>query len=721
MDENNNGFLENSFSVGIVGSNSNVDIRASKLKPQTNFDYGFSNRSYNQRLQLTYSSGMLKNDWAFTISTGGQYTNSPNIPGTFHNAINGFLAIDKRLNHHLFSLNFFVSNFQNARQGYALKESTTNFDEPLYNPNWGYQNQKIRNANISSQLLPVGMFTHEWRVNNQTYLQTAIAISTGFRNNTGLNWFHAPDPRPDYYRYLPSYQTDQILKDWVTQTQQADINQRQINWDKLFSINRSSVETVFDADGIIGNSISGKMAKYLVENKRMDLKRYFIASSFHGSLGNAILFDMGITALFQQQHSYKTVNDLLGADFFVNWNQFAENEVPNNANAIQFDMLVPNRIVKQGDIFGYDYTMIHTKTEAWLSAVIPVRRFQFLIATRFGMVQFWRQGNKVNGLFPDQSFGKGTVNQFLNAGIKLGINYAINGKQNWYLSVATNNDAPSSDNIYISPSTRDTEQEKLQNETIYASELGYMVQTKRLKLHASLYYIQSFNGMDVLSFYHDAYNSFVNYAIGGIGQTHMGFEFGLDAKLNNHFSLLAAATNGKHYFNSRQYAIVTADNNAIEIERAVIFAKNYPSINSPQSAYTLSLNVRSNNQWFGNVTATLFDQQFLGWNPIRRTAAAIFPIDPISEKGQQLLQVEKIPAQFLLNCFLSHSFRWGMKKQEQISFSIGINNLLNRQDIIIAGYEQLRFDFDNKDPNKFPPKYLHAPGRNFLLSIHYSF
>lgn len=122
-----------------------------------------------------------------------------------------------------------------------------------------------------------------------------------------------------------------------------------------------------------------------------------------------------------------------------------------------------------------------------------------------------------------------------------------------------------------------------------------------------------------------------------------------------------------------------------------------------------------------NINANFFDRQFLGWNPIRRTAEAIYPIDPNSEKGKQLLQIEKLPATFLLNYFLSHTFSIGKKKNQQWVWSISINNLLNRNGIILSGFEQLRFDFDNRDPNKFPPKYLHGMGFNFLLSTSYRF
>lgn len=721
IDEHNNGFLQNSYGVSFAGSTSNIENRASKQKAQTIVDYGFSNRSYNHRIQFTHGSGFLKNGWAYAFSMGAQYTVLPNIPGCFHNALNGYFGIDKQINRQLFSFAIFASDFQNARQAYTLKESIDILDDPLYNPNWGYQNQQIRNANISTQRIPVFMFTHEWKFSNQSFLQTALSFASGYKNHSGLNWFHAPDPRPDYYRYLPSFQTDPAIKDWVTKTLQEEWNQRQINWDKLFAINRTSDETVYDANGIAGNTIKGKMAKYLIENKKTDLTSINMASSYHARMGDALLIDMGFTASLQQAHYYKTVGDLLGADFFVNWNQFAENEVPANAKAIQYDLQSPNRVLKKGDQFGYDYSLTHTKTNLWLSAVWPIHRFKFSFAGQIGSAQFLRIGNTINGLFPDQSFGKSPTNQFLNTGVKLGIDYAFNGKHHLYSNASTTSSAPYSGNVLISPSTRDTEQENLSNELCFSAELGYLIQTKLLKIHSSFYYIVSKNGLDVLSFYHDAYNSFVNYAISGIGQTHIGYELGMEARVNNQFSVLAAATDGQHFFNSRQYAVVTADNTAAEIDRTIIYAKNYSSINSPQSAYSLSLNYRTNSRWFTSISFALFDNQWISWNPIRRTAAAIYPIDPISEKGIQILRAEKLPSVSLVNFFLSHSFRLGKKKLQQFSCSISINNLLNRRDIVLAAYEQLRFDFTNKDPNKFPPKYLHAMGQNFLLSMHYSF
>ncbi|MGC8045282.1 hypothetical protein ACP3WJ_24300, partial [Salmonella enterica] len=52
-------------------------------------------------------------------------------------------------------------------------------------------------------------------------------------------------------------------------------------------------------------------------------------------------------------HNNKRVHDLLGADYYVNWNQFASNNILDT-NAIQNDLNQPDRVVYTGDIFGYD-------------------------------------------------------------------------------------------------------------------------------------------------------------------------------------------------------------------------------------------------------------------------------------------------------------------------------------------------------------------------------
>jgi hypothetical protein len=50
-------------------------------------------------------------------------------------------------------------------------------------------------------------------------------------------------------------------------------------------------------------------------------------------------------------------------------------------------------------------------------------------------------------------------------------------------------------------------------------------------------------------------------------------------------------------------------------------------------------------------------------------------------------------------------------------FNMGVNNILNNQNIITGGFEQLRFDFNDRNVNKFPPRLFYAYGANYFASV----
>jgi len=56
-------------------------------------------------------------------------------------------------------------------------------------------------------------------------------------------------------------------------------------------------------------------------------------------------------------------------------------------------------------------------------------------------------------------------------------------------------------------------------------------------------------------------------------------------------------------------------------------------------------------------------------------------------------------------------------KRSVLNISLSVANLLNNTDIINSGYEQLRYDFTNYNPDKFANKYIYGMGINFSLNI----
>lgn len=207
---------------------------------------------------------------------------------------------------------------------------------------------------------------------------------------------------------------------------------------------------------------------------------------------------------------------------------------------------------------------------------LKFNKVDIFLAGQLSYTQFRRDGNVKNGLFPNDSYGKGAMNTFTNYAVKGGVTYKINGRNYLYANGSYLTRAPYFENVYISPRTRNDEQDNIKSETIYTAEAGYIMNAPKLKIRIGGYYTHFANGMDVMSFYHDTYQNFVNYALSGIDKLHFGGEFGVEYKLTSSLSVNAAAAVGRYYYDSRQKAVITVDNNASVLGEQIIYAKKFP-------------------------------------------------------------------------------------------------------------------------------------------------
>jgi len=728
------GLNTSSFAFGDIGSNTNIDSRASRQRVQTSFSYANSNRNYGHRWMLSHSTGMSKKGWAFTFAGSRRSADEGYVPGTFYNGWSYFAGVDKRFNsRHLLSFVAFGAPTENGRQGASVKEMLDLAGDNYYNPNWGYQNGKKRNASVGRSHQPVGILTHDFRINNNTNLVTAVGYTFGDRSVTALDWYNAPDPRPDYYRYLPSYVStyssvpDPVQAKELENAMRADVNLRQINWQRLYDVNRSSMSTVNDANGIAGNTVTGHRSRYIIEERVVNTKRFNTNSVLNTRLSNHVDLTAGASFQAQQNHYFKKVDDLLGGDFYVNLNQFAERDFPTDGTANQNDLERPNRILHEGDKFGYDYNINIKTAAAWAQSVFKFNKVDFFIAGQLSHTSFRRVGNVRNGLFPNNSFGKAERNKFNNYAVKGGATYKINGRNYVYARGAYLTRAPYFESVYTSPRTRNTRQDNVKSEQIQSAEGGIVHNSPTLKLRLGGYYTHFSNGLDVMSFYHDAYQNFVNYAISGIDKLHFGGEFGAEVKLTTALSVNAAAAVGRYYYDSKQKAIITADNTTDVLGEQVIYAQNFRVPSTPQEAYSLGATYRSPKFWFASLTGNYFRESYLSINPLRRTWEAVKSLGYKTDAYQRVFDQTQFDSQFTLDFFAGWSIKLPRTyninhRSTFLVFNAGVNNLLNNKDIVTGGYEQLRFDAptgtaDLNLVDKFPPRLFYAYGLNYFASV----
>jgi hypothetical protein len=86
-------------------------------------------------------------------------------------------------------------------------------------------------------------------------------------------------------------------------------------------------------------------------------------------------------------------------------------------------------------------------------------------------------------------------------------------------------------------------------------------------------------------------------------------------------------------------------------------------------------------------------------------------IDQLQADGQFTLD-----ASFGKSWKLNSYFK-SMKNQTFFLINVGVNNILNNQDLVTNGFEQLRFDFAEKDINKFAPKSYYGFGTNYFINF----
>jgi len=723
----NFGIRYNTFAFGDIGNTTNIDVRASKQRPQTNMGYAYSNRSYDHRIIFTHSTGLNKRGWAFTVSGSWRYAGEGYVPGTYFNGYSWFAAVDKKLGQRqILSLIAFSAAAENGRQGAATEEMIDIAGSHYYNPSWGYQNGRKRNANISKTNQPVLLLTHDFRINNKTDIATSLGYTFGERSYAALDWYNAPDPRPDYYRYLPGYYKDDPL-----QQQQVSDNlisneaARQINWNNLYNVNRNNITVVHNANGTEGNTVTGNRAYYIQGERVTDTKRIIFNSVLNTSINDHIHVTVGESYQSTNNNYFQRIKDLLGGSFWVDVNQFAQRDFPTDNNAYQNDLNHPNRVVTTSDKYGYNYNIKIDKAAAWSQFVFKFPHIDFFIAAEGAQTIFKRIGNVKNGLFPDNSYGASSPNIFYNYAVKGGLTYKINGRNYLYASAAILTRAPYFEDAYISPRTRDLVQDDLRSETVQTLEGGYILNAPKIKIHLIGYYTQMKHAFNVLTFYHDGFQDFVNYAVSNIDKLYFGSEFGFEANIARNITISGAAAIGRYYYNSRQQAVTTVDNTATVLSAETVYANNYRIPSTPQEAYSFTVTYRSPKFWFISLTGNYFDYMWLDFNPIRRTALATENLDHTSEQFHEVIDQQQLHAQYTLDAFLGYSWRIPHtyigsgfhKKPLYLSVYAGVNNMLNNQDIISGGYEQLRYDYSTSDINKFPPKYYYAYGLNYFASI----
>ncbi len=778
------GLEPSDYAFGGYNGVTNIPGNASSVRPGWRMSLLTNSALYRLRVMASYASGKLDNGWSYAFNVSARLGGNDWVDGVFYRSFAYYAAVEKEFNDvHKLGFTIFGTPGQRGAQNASTQEVYDLVGSNTYNSNWGYYNGKMRNARVRKTHEPVMFLKYTATPSKKVEASATILYRTGRNGYSALDWYDAQDPRPDYYRYLPSYyymedsdygRTELSKYGWATEAWENNVNGiNHIDWDGLYDVN-------------VNNIVNGlARSKYIVEERRTDQNDVNLNASIKWKASELFTLTGGADYKWNRTEYYKTVDDLLGGDYYVNIDQFAERDYASDEAKIQNDLDYylahgTAQTLGEGDKYGYDYYANVRKASVWANGTFTAGGFKGYVSAEGGYIKQWRDGRVRKGLFagldengneiysPDSgellttydsygnvisSYGESEKVDFWTYAVKGGLGWHFTGGHRVYANVGFFTEAPTFSQTFVSPRTRNTVIPDIKTSKTFSADINYTYSNNGYDLRVTGFYTTIKDQSDLMSFYDDSQNSYTNFAMSGIDERHVGLEVGFKIPLPvTGLSLQGVVSYGEYVYTSNPRMTQTVDNSSEVVydNEIVPYWKSHPVYeknadgsyvldangnyiikeykkhyvpSTPQLATSLGLNWRSSSYWFVNLQGNFFANTYLDMNPLYRTDMAVAGPDNTVTPAEveYMASQEKFDNVFMLNASVGKS--WYIQRKYNIGFSLQVNNILNNKDIKTGGYEQTRLIESESGERyyRFDPKYFYTSGINYMLNIYFRF
>lgn len=761
----------NRFGIAGIGGATSVNTRASQFAQGNKLTLSGTNRNYVARGMFTHATGLLPSGWAFAGLVGYRWAKEGVIEGTFYNSLSYFLSAEKRFgDNHSLSLVTFGSPTERAQQGASTEEAYWLANSHYYNPNWGYQAGEKRNARVVNDFEPTAILTWDWKIKDELKLTTAAGFKYSMYSSTALGWSgDAYDPRPDYYKNMPSsifdvwnpdknnpeylkehpYLLDQYndLKDyWMS----SKAN-RQLNWDRMYFVNRQSEKDR-------GETL------YYQERRHNDQMVFALNTALNHEVNKEQKYTLGFSYNRTKGMHYKTMADLLGGTRYTDVDKFAANDYGPNSQEAQNDLRHPNRRIGIDDKFGYNYNIYINKARLYGLYEINQGKFNYRLSAYAEGTTIERDGLMQNGRAPENSYGKSGQARFLGGGGRFGLTYRPNGSHILSVNFGAQSDAPLARNSFVAPRMQNNFVKNLSNEQNFNAEVSYQFRFGNFSGKVTGYYSRFNNGVEQTAFYNDQEGRFTYLTMSGIDREHYGLEAAFKYNVTSNFAINLTGTYSEaQYVNNPMAEVNYEGMNSQTIEQLNVWknpvtgeamplrvlAKGMRLNGTPLAAVALGLeyNVKG---WFFEANLNYYDRVYVDFSEYRRLGNIAknyvstsetelkYDVTPgeLKQNGGVLFdkqgnvvktyaaKQEKFDGGFMLDASIGKYIR--LKKGKSLSINLSAQNITNNRNLRTGGYEQNRDDLYQTGVARAyrfskNSKYYYANAFNAFLNIGFKF
>lgn len=706
------------YGMGGIGGSVNYNTITDTYAPGFNGSLAFTNSNYMFRAMATYSTGLSKNGWAFTISGIGRYAKEGVVDGTFYNSGGLFISLEKVLdNHNSLTLTAFGGPTQRASASPTYQEVYDLVDDNLYNPNWGWQSGKKRSSRIIETYDPTAMLTWLYK-DGRTTLNTTAGVRWVSYSQSALQYYKANDPNPTYYRYLPSYYSDSPEEaEYYTYLWQNDPSFRQINWDNLYTVNKLN-----NIQNEGKDEADRKGSSYIMENRVTKQFNVMFNSFVNHRLNDHFQLQGGVSFNYTKASYYKTIRDLLGGEYWLDIDPFSDRDITIAPLNLQNDLDNPNRRVTKGDRFGYDYDFHYIKAEGWLQNTYTSAHWDVNYGARMSFTQFYRDGHMRNGRAPLNSLGKSSTSQFDNAGVKAGATYKLDGRNFFTAHVSYGTKAPLADQAFIAPRVKNTLVSDLRSERDFSADISYGWAYRRFRGALTAYYVNLDNVTERTGFYDDRYSTYAIYALTGVRKVSKGIELGMSFKITPSITATFAGTYAKYQYKNNPQGTRSFENGLYADTTQTVYLKNFYVGSTPQTVCNLGIDWAAPGNWFFNVNGTFLADAYVSLSPAYHEALPELwknipdcTPEKLQAKIEELSAQDKLKNQFCLNFSVGKLIY--INRSVSLNLNLNVTNVLNNRDIVTNAYQQGRLDTTNYIRDKYPNKYQYAQGVKVFFNV----
>ena len=173
--------------LGPGGYNGATFIHANpnSVRPGLRFSLLSNSALYRLRLMANYATGQLDNGWSYAMNASARIGGNDWIEGVYYRSFAFYAGAEKRINSEKrVAFIAMATPGERGAQNASTQEVYDLMGDNLYNSNWGYQDDKVRNSRVRKTFEPIFAVKYDYTPSDRFQSSATVLWRTGWKTRT---------------------------------------------------------------------------------------------------------------------------------------------------------------------------------------------------------------------------------------------------------------------------------------------------------------------------------------------------------------------------------------------------------------------------------------------------------------------------------------------------------------------------------------------------------